>query len=94
MSFVDYEVNGQVGIITIDRPKALNALNSQVLDDLSAVLDGVDVNTDVVTGTDLHHDVDVVGVFRTRQNLSREMSAGGFHFGFVPHVNVVFFERF
>lgn len=45
MSFVDYEVNGQVGIITIDRPKALNALNSQVLDDLSAVLDGVDVNT-------------------------------------------------
>lgn len=53
MSFVDYEVNGQVGIITIDRPKALNALNSQVLDDLSAVLDGVDVNTVrclVVTG--------------------------------------------
>ena len=45
MSFVDYEVNGQVGIITIDRPKALNALNSLVLVDLSAVLDGVDVNT-------------------------------------------------
>ena len=42
MGFVDYEVNGQVGVITINRPKALNALNSEVLDDLNAVFDGVD----------------------------------------------------
>lgn len=44
MSFVDYEVKGQVGIITINRPKALNALNSEVLDDLNAAFDAVDQN--------------------------------------------------
>lgn len=46
MGFVDYEVKGQVGVITINRPKALNALNSEVLNDLEAVFDGV--NTDEV----------------------------------------------
>lgn len=44
MSFVDYEVKGQVGVITINRPKALNALNSEVLDDLNNVFDSVDQN--------------------------------------------------
>ncbi|MEE1228949.1 MAG: enoyl-CoA hydratase-related protein [Lachnospiraceae bacterium] len=44
MGFVDYEVDGQVGIITINRPKALNALNPDVLHDLEAVFDGVDQN--------------------------------------------------
>ena len=43
MGFVDYAVDGQVGVITINRPKALNALNSDVLTDLAAVLDGVDL---------------------------------------------------
>ena len=43
MEFVNYEVEGAVGIITINRPKALNALNSQVLDDLNAALDAVDL---------------------------------------------------
>ena len=43
MGFIDYEVEGAVGIITINRPKALNALNSAVLDDLEAVLDAVDL---------------------------------------------------
>ena len=37
------EVEGQVGIITINRPKALNALNSAVLDELDATIDGVDL---------------------------------------------------
>ncbi|HAB94310.1 MAG TPA: enoyl-CoA hydratase, partial [Lachnospiraceae bacterium] len=45
MGFVDYEVDGAVGIITINRPKALNALNEEVLGDLEAVLDAVDINT-------------------------------------------------
>ena len=43
MGYVTYEAEGQVGILTIDRPKALNALNSEVLDDLSAALDQVDL---------------------------------------------------
>ncbi|MBQ9549879.1 MAG: enoyl-CoA hydratase/isomerase family protein [Lachnospiraceae bacterium] len=44
MGFVDYEVKGNIAIITINREKALNALNSEVLDDLEKVFDGVDVN--------------------------------------------------
>ncbi len=44
MEFVLYEVKDAVGIITINREKALNALNSQVLDELSATLDGVDLD--------------------------------------------------
>ena len=54
MGYVKYETKGQVGIITIDRPKALNALNSQVLDDLKEVLDGVDqeeIRCLIVTGS-------------------------------------------
>lgn len=45
MGFVDYEVKGRIAVITINREKALNALNSQVLEDLDAVLDGVDLDT-------------------------------------------------
>ncbi|MGM9941021.1 MAG: enoyl-CoA hydratase-related protein [Bulleidia sp.] len=45
MGFVDYEVKGAVGIVTINRPKALNALNSEVLNDLEAVFDGIDQET-------------------------------------------------
>ena len=45
MDFILYEVNGAVGTITINREKALNALNSQVLDELSATLDAVDLDT-------------------------------------------------
>ena len=44
MEFVTYEVQDRVGIITINREKALNALNSQVLDELGEAFDGVDVN--------------------------------------------------
>lgn len=33
-----------VAVVTIDRPKALNALNSEVLSDLEAVIDAVDTN--------------------------------------------------
>ena len=31
MEFVTYEQDGFVGVVTINRPKALNALNSEVL---------------------------------------------------------------
>ena len=39
MGFIDYEVEGAVGIITINRPKALNALNEEVLNDLEKTFD-------------------------------------------------------
>ncbi len=43
MNYITYEQEGFVGIITINRPKALNALNSEVLKELDACLDGVDL---------------------------------------------------
>ena len=43
MEFVLYEAKGQVGIITINREKALNALNSTVLEELDKTLDSVDL---------------------------------------------------
>ena len=48
-----YEQKGAYGVITINREKALNALNSQVLDELSATLDAVnleEVRALVLTG--------------------------------------------
>ena len=38
MSFVKYEPKGNIAYLIIDREKALNALNSQVLADLDAAL--------------------------------------------------------
>lgn len=43
--FILYETDGAVATITINRPKALNALNSQVLDELDAALDAIDLDT-------------------------------------------------
>lgn len=43
MEFVLYEQKGAVGIITINREKALNALNSTVLEEIDKTLDAVDL---------------------------------------------------
>ena len=43
MEFVTYEQEGYVGIVTINRPKALNALNSAVLEELEATFKAVDL---------------------------------------------------
>lgn len=43
MSFVKSQQEGRILFLTLDRPEALNALNDQVLDDLSAALDRVDL---------------------------------------------------
>ncbi len=43
MDYILYEQKGQTGIITINREKALNALNSQVLDELNTTLDAVNL---------------------------------------------------
>ena len=45
MSFVKYEPQGNIAYLTIDRPEALNALNAQVLADLDAALDAIDLDT-------------------------------------------------
>lgn len=53
MGFVDYTVDGHVGIITINRPKALNALNEDVLKDIEAAFDAVnlsEIRAIIVTG--------------------------------------------
>ena len=44
MDFVLYEEKGAIGIITINRPQALNALNSQVLEELKETFEAVDLN--------------------------------------------------
>ena len=44
MEYILYEVNGAVGKITINREKELNALNSQVLDELNTTLDTVNLD--------------------------------------------------
>ena len=43
MEFVLYEVKGTTGIITINRERALNALNSTVLEELDQTLDAVNL---------------------------------------------------
>ena len=53
MAFVEFEQKGQIGILTINRPEALNALNEQVLEQLNDRLDSLDleaIRCIVVTG--------------------------------------------
>ena len=44
MEFVLYEQKGAVGIVTINREKALNALNSTVLEELDATFDAINLD--------------------------------------------------
>ena len=44
MEFILYEQKGAYAVITINREKALNALNSTVLDELNATLDAVNLD--------------------------------------------------
>ncbi|AEM22506.1 3-hydroxybutyryl-CoA dehydratase [Brachyspira intermedia PWS/A] len=44
MEFIKYEEKGMIGIITISREKALNALNSEVLNEIEKAFDAVDLN--------------------------------------------------
>ena len=43
MPFVKYEPKGDIAYLVIDRPAALNALNAEVLADLDAALDAIDL---------------------------------------------------
>lgn len=44
MEFVILEKQGQIGVLTINREKAMNALNSQVLKELDQVLDSISLD--------------------------------------------------
>lgn len=48
MSFVTLEKQGAVGVITMNRPEALNALNEEVLRDLNTVLDQVEADDEIL----------------------------------------------
>lgn len=53
MAFIQYEEHEQVGLLTIDRPQALNALNTELLKELEQVLDQVDLENTrclIITG--------------------------------------------
>lgn len=43
MGYIDYEQDGYIGVMTVNRPKALNALNEEVLRDIDAAFDAVDL---------------------------------------------------
>lgn len=54
MEYVLYEQDGATAVVTINRPKALNALNSAVLDELRQTFEAIDLETVrcvVLTGT-------------------------------------------
>lgn len=54
MEFIQYDVQDHVAVLTIDRPEALNALSSQVLDSLDQAIDAIDldaVRVLVITGS-------------------------------------------
>ena len=53
MSFVTLEHRGPVGLITMNRPEALNALNDQVLRELDAVLDQVEADDSILRAAPL-----------------------------------------
>ena len=50
------ETRGKVGLITLDRPKAMNALNDRLIDEISAALEGFEADPNigcmVITGSD------------------------------------------
>ena len=57
MGFITYEQEGFVGVITINRPKALNALNSEVLKELD-----MDIPTAGLKKNDKHNTNELVGL--------------------------------
>ena len=44
MAFVELEERGQIGVLTVNRPEAMNALNEEVLSQLNGLLDSLDIS--------------------------------------------------
>ena len=54
LSCVEYKTEEKIGILTINRPKALNALNSEVLYALEVLLEKIeidDIQVLIITGS-------------------------------------------
>ena len=55
---IRYEKQGNIGILTINRPEALNALNSAVVSDLEQAISEVEKDAElgalIITGEELH----------------------------------------
>lgn len=47
MSFVSYQTDGNVGVITLDRPEALNAISGAMADELAAIFREISADNDV-----------------------------------------------
>lgn len=49
------DIHGQVGLITLNRPQALNALNAQLVSEVNHALDGLEADNNigciVITGS-------------------------------------------
>ena len=54
--FIQVRTEGRVGIVTLNRPKQLNALNDQLIDELGAALKAFDADDEIgcmiVTGSE------------------------------------------
>ena len=54
--YIIAETRGKVGLITLNRPKAMNALNDKLIDEISSALDGFEADKDigcmVITGSE------------------------------------------
>ena len=51
--FINYSEESEIAVITLSRPKSLNALNNKVLEELSEVLDNIDttkISALIITG--------------------------------------------
>ena len=44
---IEYETRGPIGLITLNRPDRLNAINHQMVEELNAVLDAIEADDDV-----------------------------------------------
>ncbi|MEA2451314.1 MAG: hypothetical protein QOG04_24 [Actinomycetota bacterium] len=47
MSFVSFETDGNVGIVTLNRPEALNAISGAMADELTVLLKEISANNDI-----------------------------------------------
>ncbi len=53
MEYINYETTGSTAVLTVNRPKAMNALNSAVLEEMNEAIDNIDlaaVRVLIITG--------------------------------------------